>query len=150
MPAPLTQSAITASWFAIVIDDAEIAVFTELVGVTSEVVPVDLLQSGDSEVELHEVPGKRLPPTITLTRGMSTGTEMWAWHEAVVAGDLAVARKDCSLVMYGTDGKVVARYHLEHAWPAKLAVVAREAGTGQHRLTETATFVCEHIQRIQL
>ena len=48
--------------------------------------------------------------------------ELWTWHEAVLNGDMAAARKSCSLVMYGPNGKPVARYHLENAWPAKLEV----------------------------
>ena len=49
--------------------------------------------------------------------------------------------------MYNVDGKPVARYHLEHAWPAKIEIGALKAGASEV-LMETVTMVCEHIQRV--
>ncbi|HTI20378.1 MAG TPA: phage tail protein, partial [Kutzneria sp.] len=98
-------------------------------------------------VVLKKLPGKVKPPTLVLKRGKNSSMELWAWHEAVLNGDIVAARKSCSLVMYSTDGKPVARYHLEHAWPAKLEIGALKAGASEV-LMETVTLVCEHIQRV--
>jgi phage tail-like protein len=139
--------AITAARFSIVIDGYQIASFSELVGITTEVEPVELLESTDKEVMLKKLPGKRKPPTLTLKRGKNQSMELWLWHEAVLQGDIIAARKSCSLVMYATDGTAVARYHLEMAWPSKLEVGALKAGASEV-LMETVTLVCEHIQRV--
>jgi phage tail-like protein len=139
--------AITAARFSIVIDGYQIASFSELVGITTEVEPVELLESTDKEVMLKKLPGKRKPPTLTLKRGKNNSMELWLWHEAVLMGDIIAARKSCSLVMYATDGTPVARYHLEMAWPSKLEVGALKAGASEV-LMETVTLVCEHIQRV--
>jgi phage tail-like protein len=139
--------AITAARFSIVIDGYQIASFSELVGITTEVEPVELLESTDKEVMLKKLPGKRKPPTLTLKRGKNQSMELWLWHEAVLMGDIMAARKSCSLVMYATDGTPVARYHLEMAWPSKLEVGALKAGASEV-LMETVTLVCEHIQRV--
>jgi phage tail-like protein len=139
--------AITAARFSIVIDGYQIASFSELVGITTEVVPVDLLESTDKEVMLKKLPGQKKPPTLTLKRGKNQSMELWLWHEAVLMGDIMAARKSCSLVMYATDGTPVARYHLEMAWPSKLEVGALKAGASEV-LMETVTIVCEHIQRV--
>jgi phage tail-like protein len=139
--------AITAARFSIVIDGYQIASFSELVGITTEVEPVELLESSDTEVLLKKLPGKRKPPTLTLKRGKNNSMELWLWHEAVLMGDIIAARKSCSLVMYATDGTPVARYHLEMAWPSKLEVGALKAGASEV-LMETVTLVCEHIQRV--
>jgi phage tail-like protein len=139
--------AITAARFSIVIDGYQIASFSELVGITTEVEPVELMQSTDKEVMLKKLPGKRKPPTLTLKRGKNQSMELWLWHEAVLMGDIIAARKSCSLVMYATDGTPVARYHLEMAWPSKLEVGALKAGASEV-LMETVTLVCEHIQRV--
>jgi len=139
--------AITAARFSIVIDGYQIASFSELVGITTEVEPVELMQSTDKEVVLKKLPGKRKPPTLTLKRGKNQSMELWMWHEAVLMGDIMAARKSCSLVMYATDGTPVARYHLEMAWPSKLEVGALKAGASEV-LMETVTLVCEHIQRV--
>lgn len=141
------NDALTAARFSITIDGYEIASFSELAGITTEVEPVDFLESTDKEVVFKKLPGKRKPPTITLKRGKNNSMELWAWHEAVLMGDIVAARKSCSLVMYNYDGKPVARYHLEHAWPAKLEIGALKAGASEV-LMETVTLVCENIQRV--
>ena len=141
------SDALTAARFSITIDGYEIASFAELLGITTEVEAVELMESTDKEVVLKKLPGKTKPPTLVLKRGKNTSMELWAWHEAVLNGDIAAARKSCSLVMYSTDGKPVARYHLAYAWPAKLEIGALKAGASEV-LMETVTLVCEHIQRV--
>lgn len=141
------QDALTAARFSITIDGYEIASFSELSGITTEVEPVEFIQSSDKEVILKKLPGKTKPPTIVLRRGKTAGMELWAWHETVLKGQINEARKSCSLVMYNYDGAPVARYHLFHAWPSKLEVGALKAGSSEV-LMETVTIVCEHIQRV--
>jgi phage tail-like protein len=139
--------AITASRFSIVIDGYQIASFSELVGITTEVEPVELMESTDKAVMLKKLPGKTKPATLTLKRGKNQSMELWLWHEAVLMGDILAARKSCSLVMYATDSTPVARYYLEQAWPSKLEIGALKAGASEV-LMETVTLVCEHIQRV--
>jgi phage tail-like protein len=138
---------ISASRFSITIDGYEIASFSELQGITTEIEPVELLESTDKEVVLKKLPGKLRPPTVVLKRGKNSSMELWAWHEAARKADVAAARKSCSLTMYNVDGKPVARYWLEHAWPSKLEIGAVKAGHGEV-LTETVTLVCEALQRV--
>lgn len=151
MPAGLgpnqASDAITAARFSVTIDGYEIASFAELAGIITEVEPVDFLESTDQEVVFKKLPGTRKPPTIILKRGMNAGMELWAWHEAVMNGDIVAARKSASLVMYNTEGKPVARYHMENAWPAKIEIGALKAGASEV-LMETVTIVCERLQRV--
>ncbi|MFG2794548.1 phage tail protein [Streptomyces sp. NPDC048419] len=141
------QDVLTASRFSVVIDGYEIASFSELSGITTEVEPVDYMSSSDQEVIIKKLPGKRKPPTVVLKRGKTEGVELWAWHQTVLLGDIVAARKSASLVMYSADGKPVARYYLEHAWPAKIEIGALKAGSSEV-LMETVTIVCENIQRV--
>ena len=136
-----------AARFSIVIDGHEIASIAELAGITTEVEPVDYLQSTDKEATFAKLPAKGKPPTVVLKRGMNSSMELWAWHEAVRRGDMAAARRNCSLVMYSAEGKPVARYYLDHAWPSKLEIGAVKAGAGAV-LTETLTLVCDQLQRV--
>ena len=144
---PTQQDALTAARFSITIDGYEIASFSELQGITTSVEVVDYLSSSDKDLVLKKLPGKRNPPTVVLKRGKNNSMELWGWHEAVLSGNMAAARKSCSLVMYNVEGKPVARYHLEHAWPAKIEIGALKAGASEV-LMETVTMVCEHIQRV--
>lgn len=146
MGAP-SQDALTAARFSVVIDGYEIASFSELSGITTEVEPVDYMSSSDKEIIFKKLPGKAKPPTIVLRRGKTAGVELWSWHQAVLLGDIVGARKSCSLVMYSFDGTPVARYYLQDAWPCKIEIGALKAGTSEI-LMETVTIVCEHIQRV--
>jgi phage tail-like protein len=143
----MPTEAMTAARFSITIDGYEIGTFSELAGLSSEVEPVDYLETADKQVALTKLPGKAKPPTVVLKRGKTGGMELWAWHEAVRRGDIAAARKNCTLVMYNTEGKPVARYYLEHAWPSKLEISALKAGSAEV-LYETVTLTCEHLQRV--
>jgi len=144
----LAEDAITAARFTITIDGHSMATFTELEALVSEVETTDFLSSIDRGV-LKKLPGKRNPPTVTLKRGLNNSLEMWAWHEAVLLGDIAHALKTCTLDMDDQNGKPVARYHMENAWPSKVEVGALKAGTSEV-LMETVTIVCEHIQRVSV
>jgi phage tail-like protein len=146
MPAG-TQEAITASRFSITIDGYEIASFSELQGITTSVEVVEQYESSDKSIIHKKYPGRINPPQIVLKRGKTMGMELWSWHESVLMGDMGGARRSCSLVMYGSDGRPVARYHLEHAWPSKIEIGALKAGASEV-LMETVTLVCEHIQRV--
>jgi phage tail-like protein len=65
----------------------------------------------------------------------------------VIDGQLAAARKSCSLVMYDTQGQPVARYHLEGAWPSKLEVGSVTEGSAEV-VVETVTLTCDRVQRV--
>ena len=136
-------SRITANRFSLTVDGAEIASFAELSGIVTEVEPHDYLEQPNTEVMYRKLPGKLKPPTVTLKRG--AGFErIWAWHESVRAGDIAVAQKNCTLTLYNTEGKPVARYHLEKAWPSKIEIAGLKVGANE-MLMETVTLVAERI-----
>jgi phage tail-like protein len=134
--------ALSAARFSITIDGVEIAAFSELSGIVTEVESVAFRQSTDKEVVLSQLPGVTVMPKVVLKRGKNTSTELWAWHESVLMGDIVAARKSCSLVMYNYNGDAVARYHMENAWPSKLEIGALKAGASEV-LMESVTLVCE-------
>jgi phage tail-like protein len=143
LPPSRPNDALTAARFSLTIDGVEIASFSELQGITSEVEPIEFLEGDETRL------GKLKPPTVVLKRGKNQGLELWAWHEAVRSGDIAAARKSVSLVMYNTQDKPVAHYHLENAWPSKLEIGGLNARGSEVVLTETVTIVAERIQRLQ-
>jgi phage tail-like protein len=140
-------SVITASRFSIVIDGYEIASFSELQEINTEFELTQYLESGTAGTTSNTLPGKYKVPTVTLKRGMNGSLELWSWHEAARVGNLAAARRSCSLVMYSAEGKPVGKYWLEKAWPQKMDLAGLKAGTSV-ALIETVTLACEHIQRV--
>jgi phage tail-like protein len=144
----MPNDAITASRFSITVDGYEIAQFSEITGITTEVDVIDFQENtASAESVLKKLPGKKKPPTIVLKRGKNMSIDMWTWHEAVLNGDIAAARKSGSIVMYAYDGSPVARYHFENGWPSKIVVGQLKAGANDV-LMEEVTIVCEHIQRV--
>jgi len=150
MPQPrVGQDALTAARFELTIDGHSLAVFSELEGIVSAVGIDDVEESSATETILKRLPGKRVPPTVTLKRGMTRNIEMAAWHELVILGDVAAARKSCSLTMFNAKGDPVARYHLTDAWPQKVEITTLEAGASE-RLVETITMACDFLQRVSV
>jgi phage tail-like protein len=144
---PVNPAALLPVRFELTIDGHSLAVFSELVSVSSAVAVADAISSSATETILKKLPGKRTPPTVTLRRAMTRNIEMAAWHELVVLGDIVAARKSCSLTMFNAKGDPVARYHLTDAWPQAIHVdVSESSGV----LTETVTMTCDFIQRVSV
>ena len=147
--APPGGEPLTAARFELTIDGHSLAVFSELVGISSAVDIEDVrLDTKRKHKALKKLPGKRRPPTVTLKRGMTRNIEIAAWHELVMLGDVA-ALKNVTLTMYDATGDPVVRYHLTNAWPSKLEIGALKAGASS-ALTETVTLVAQFIQRVSV
>ena len=143
-----TQSGpVTANRFSLTVDGYEIASFSELLGIVAEVQPAEFMESGSTGPTLSKLPGRTKPPSVVLKRGMTGGLELWKWHEAVRRGEMAQARKSCTLTMFNNVGKPVARYFMENAWPAKIELAAMKTGAGEV-LMETVTLTAEYLQRV--
>ena len=133
---------ITISWFSITVDGVQVASFSELGKITSEAPSDDFAGR-----VLKKLPGKRTPPTVTLARGLTSDLGIFAWHQAVVEGQVAAARKNADLVMFSATGDAVAKYHMENAWPSKLVVEPSKSGSSGV-LVETVTFTCDRLVRV--
>jgi phage tail-like protein len=134
---------LSAVRFELTIDGRSLASFSEFVGITSE---IGGLIGSTGTIGTP-------PPTtvrVTLRRAMTRNIEMAAWHELVFLGDVAAARKSCSLTMYNLAGDPVARYHLTDAWPQKIEIGALKSPSGVSALTETITLICEFLQRVAI
>jgi phage tail-like protein len=142
-----TSGALTVTRFALTIDGTEIASFSELAGITSEVAPTVYMTSTDKATIFKKLPGARKPPTLVLKRGMTGGLELYAWHQAALVGDVNAARRTCTLTMYNSAGEAVAKYVLVNAWPFKLEIGGLKAGASEV-LSETVSVTAERIQRI--
>jgi phage tail-like protein len=144
-------SPLTAARFEVTIDGHSLAVFQELVGITSQVdgsgSELALVTKGDDTV--LKLPGKRTPPTITLRRAMTRNIEMAAWHELVILGDVAAATKSVSITAYNKRGDPIARYHLTDAWPSRVEITAEDSAGGGV-MSETVTLVSKFMQRVSV
>lgn len=138
----------TAARFGITIDGYEIASFSELARAAGRASTVDFMETAGGSFVLKLPVVRGVPLTFALSRPRTGDTQMWAWHEAALLGDMTAARKSASLVIYDYDGgKSVARYAMTKAWPSKIELGGLKAGSSG-TLMETVTITCEHIQRV--
>lgn len=138
--APPDSDAITAARFSITIDGVQVASFSELSALTSNV-QLALAPEGGAGAGRSSADG-----SVVLARPQTRGLELWSWHEAALAGDIA-GRKQAVLLAHGSDGAPVARYHLANAWPSKIEIGSLRSGSSQV-LMETVTITCERVQRV--
>ena len=86
---------------------------------------------------------KVAPGIVVLERGTTTRSKwLSAWHESVLAGEIAAAKQDATIVMYDAGGRPVARYLLENAWPSKVDISGFNA-TGNEVAVEGITLCHE-------
>jgi hypothetical protein len=110
-----------AARFGITLDGVQVATFTRF----------------DSLVDAST---PSAPQSISLTGGQTYSPQLWAWHEAVLMGDIVAARKSCSVIFYGDDGKPMRTYTFKQAWPVKYTGATRSDG----RLLRTEGLVIVH------
>jgi phage tail-like protein len=138
----------SASTFVIQVDGVNVATFSELAGINTEVEPVEYISTGPEGIIHTKQFGKTKPPSVTLKRGLDSESKMWAWHQAVLRGD-PTARKTCSLQLFAAaasprSGTPIITYLLENAWPSKLEIGGMKAGSSEV-VTETVVLHCDQI-----
>jgi len=143
----LPSDALAAYLFAIEIDSIEIAQFSEVSGLASEVDVIELKENTrDGKLVIHKSPGAIKPPTLTLKRAKNSSKALWDWHEAMVQGKVSESRKNGSVILKSYDGSEVARYNFTNAWISKISTGTLKAGANEV-LMEEASLVCESFTR---
>jgi phage tail-like protein len=145
----LPNDAIASYHFAVEIDNTEIAQFSELSGITSEIDVIDLKENGfDGKPVQKKLPGMRKPPTITLKRAKNASMDLWNWHYAMYQGKVSDARRNGSVILYDFEFGEIARYNFINGWVSKISMGAAKAGANEV-LTEECTIVCEDLTRVK-
>jgi phage tail-like protein len=145
----LPSDALASYTFAIEIDRTEIAQFSELSGLASEVDVIELKENTlDGKLVIHKAPGAVKPATLTLKRAKNSSTALWDWHQAVMQGKIGDARRNGSVILKSFDGSEVGRYNFTNAWPSKVSTGTLKAGATE-MLMEEVSIVCEAIERVQ-
>jgi phage tail-like protein len=139
---------ITAARFSLQADGVEIASFSELSGIKTEIKTTEFVESGANGLIQMNIPANPVLAQLSFKRAQTTDLALWTWHEAARHGEMGAARKTVSIVMYDNSEKAVATYHLENAWVSKIELAGLRAGSADV-LQETVTLVCDHLQRVQ-
>ena len=145
----LPSDAIASYHFAVEIDGVELAQFSELSGITSEIDVIELKENTkDGKPLIKKLPGARKPPTITLKRAKNASMALWNWHYDMYQGNVMAARKTGSVVLYDYQYGEVARYNFTNGWVNKVTMGAAKAGSNEV-LMEEVSIVCEELKRVK-
>ena len=149
VPSVSTNDAIAARNFAIEIDGTQIAQFTELSGLVSEMDVTELKENGaDGKLVIKKIPGAHKPPTLTLKRAKNVSMDLYKWHKSALDGKVKDARKNGSIILYDYESGEIARWNFVNAWPSKLTTGTLKAGSNDV-VTEEATIVMESLERVK-
>lgn len=130
----------TAARVSLVIDEVEIASFSELAEISS------------TTQHVNPLTGLRLVQpnvfsNIVLRRGLTSDTELWDWYESGTDRIGVPRGKNGAVVLHDRAGTPILRFHFENAWPSKIEVGELQAGPSV-ALIETVTLTCESIRRV--
>jgi hypothetical protein len=141
---PAKQPALSPAGFVLNIDGRNFR-FSELRQVDSQIEIVEYMQSEARTGALPtRLPGKRLPPTVVLTRPMSADQSLATWHQqTVTTGTGGVA--SCRLDILSREGTPVASFTLESAMPTRLEI---RPAQDRSILAETLTLTCDAVTRV--
>lgn len=139
-----TPTVLSSPSYIIQVTGVEVAHFSELGGINSEVEDVEYISSDSSANIYHQrLYGKTKPPTVTLKRGFDNSLYMWGWHLRVRNGDPGARSQDATLQICGPDRKPQVSFVLVSAWPKKIDITSATAGQGM--VYEQVTLVCDEI-----
>ena len=145
MPGRREHDAAVGHSFGLEVDGVRVAMLTEVSGLGWERDVIEAREGGDPDATTRRLPGRMKPGEVTLSRGLTTDLAFEQWmRDPVPVGQ---PRRSVSIALFDAEGRAVARYHLEHAWPSKLAVTGLRSG-GTEIALESLTLVHEGLERV--
>ena len=71
----------------------------------------------DRGLTMRKLPGLITYSDITLSRGISSDSELWQWRQTVMSGE--VDRRNLSIVLMNDKGEDAIRWNVRNCWPTK-------------------------------
>ena len=151
MPDPRPTDPFIVYSFALDMSGGAAGFFTEVSGVGSESEVVEhkvVGKEGHTSI-VQKIPGRLKWTDITLKRGITATMDIWEWRKQVEDGDMAGARKNCSIIMYDETGKAAARWDIVNAWPSKVSGPSFKSDGNEYGVEEV-TLVHEGLTRVKV
>ena len=144
MPGRRDHDAAVGHSFGLEVDGVRVTMLTEVGGLAMERDVIEVREGGDPDGATRRLPGRMKAGEVTVTRGLTADLTFDQWMRDPVP--VGVPRRAVSLALFDAEGRAVARYHLEHAWPSRLEVTGLRSGGGEV-VAESLTLVHEGIER---
>ena len=129
--------------FLVEIDGITRAAFRECSGLDSSQTATDYREGGEP-LRMRKVPGLNTYSNITLTRGITSDSELWEWRQKAAEG--RVERKNGSIILLDDKGDEKMRWNFTEAWPTKWTGPSFNA-TGNDVAVEALELAHEGIRR---
>ena len=140
------HDALQGSFFALEIDDVQIAWFTGCSGIGLEIEVVTQKVTNGKKVVENKMAGRAKYNEIVLKRGLTSNTDLNKWFQDVLDATTATPRKSGSIVIYDRVGDTeMARFNLTNCWPSKISTSDVAAGSDA-AMIEEVTMVHELLE----
>jgi phage tail-like protein len=137
--------AIASHNFGLQIDGVTVEYLQEVSGLSVEQDVIEYQQvSADGKPVTKKMPGVKKAGECTVTRGMTESKAFTEWINQSIAGDMANARKNATIMMMDFQNSPVKRYNMRNAWCSKVESGGVKAGDAT-ALTEQVTIVFEEL-----
>jgi phage tail-like protein len=136
---------IAAHNFSLQIDGVQVEYLAEVSALSMEQEVIKHVQnSANGKPVVKMMPGIQQGGTVTVTRGQTQSSSFSQWINESLAGNMAMARKNASIVFMDYMNNPVKRYNLRNAWCCKIESGAPKAGEASV-LTEQVTITFEEL-----
>lgn len=147
MPGRREPGGAVAHGFALELDGVQVAMLTEVTGLTIERDVIELREGGAGGTEIvRKLPGRAKSGDVVLSRGLSADEVFEQWMTQV-GTDAVAARRSATIVVLDRQGQRVTAFSLVNAWPKKLEYTGLKVGAGEP-LTERIVLVHDGIDRV--
>jgi phage tail-like protein len=134
--------------FKLDIDGVTQAGFSEVAIGESTTDAVDYREGADLAPNVRKLSGLTKYGSITLKWGVTESVELYNWHKAIVAGQIANNRKKVTINVLDETGTAKARFVVSEAWPLKYDPSDLN-GKGNEVFIELLELANEGIERVQ-
>ncbi len=101
--------------FRVEIDGITRAGFQECSGLEASQDAGEYREGTDPGLTMRKLPGLISYSNISLSRGISSDSELWQWRQKIMKGE--AERRNLSIVLMDDQGKDVIRWNFRNCWP---------------------------------
>ncbi|MFJ1746524.1 phage tail protein [Streptomyces sp. NPDC088116] len=136
---------LTSHNFGLQIDGVMVEYLQKVDGLSFQQDVIEFQQvSATGQPKTSKMPGVQKAGECTVVRGMTQSSAFTEWIQQSIAGNMAMARKNATILVMDTENNPVKRYNMRNAWCYKIDASSVEAGQAS-ALTETVSITYEEL-----
>lgn len=120
--------------FRVEIDGITRAGFRDCSGLEASQEANTYREGTDRGATMRKIPGLITYGDITLSRGITSDSELWAWRAKVMSGE--TDRRNLSIVLMNDKGEDAIRWNVRNCWPTRWAGPSLDATSDEVAIEE--------------